>query len=218
MSPLRTTSLATAAIAAACLFPAVGSAEAAAPVRISQGHVDAVDVGYEGGHLGLTVHDESVTPDVERDPAQVVLVAKPGAKIAVPADPSYRFLGRTGATVWVLPEVQDQNLLWPGLSTEELETGVFKNDSVTVSFSSFAGPDGVSLFTTDAGGQPEILVDSEDGCPDNVTLPVGLHKHANWAFEKAGTYKITVQAKARLAGSNKPVTSAPAVLTFQVQA
>jgi hypothetical protein len=29
------------------------------------------------------------------------------------------------APVWVLPEIRDPDLLWPGLSTEELSPGVF---------------------------------------------------------------------------------------------
>lgn len=217
MRPLQLSASVVAAVVATVGFAVSSPAQAAAPVQISQGHVDAVDVGYESGNLELSIHDETVTPDVERDPADVVLVAKPEAKIAVPADSSYRFLGRPGATVWVLPEVQDPNLLWAGLSTEEIEPGVFKSDSISINFKKFVGPDGVSLFTTDAGGRAVVLADSEDPCPDIIKLPAGTHQHVNWGFEKAGTYKITVQATARLASNNRKVTSDPATLTFRVK-
>lgn len=191
-------------------------AEASAVTVISQGHVDAVDVAYEDGELGITIHDESVEPDVERDPADVVLVAKPQARTTVPDDPAYAFLGSPGAAVWVLPETQDPDLLWPGLSGEEIEPGVFVDDSVRIRFKQVWGPDGMSLFTTDPVGTPSVLIDSEDGLPDVVTLPAGLHQHANWAFEKAGVYRLRVDATARLAATGATVTSAPAWITFAV--
>ena len=119
--------------------------------------------------------------------------------------------------MWVLPEVENPELLFPGLATEELEPGVFFGDTITVRFKKVLGPDGVSLFTTGPGGEPKILVDSEDGRPDNVDLPVGTHAHANWAFEAPGIYFIIVDATATLAGTRQPVTSAPTVLTFRVK-
>ncbi|MFJ8580972.1 choice-of-anchor M domain-containing protein [Micromonospora sp. NPDC093277] len=189
----------------------------ASTVRLSQGHVDAVDVAFEDGQFAISVHDETVHPDVERDPADVVFVAKPQAAATVPDDARYAFLGRPGATVHILPEVQDENLLWAGLATEELEAGVFAGDIVQIRFTRVIGPDGFSLFTTDPVGAPNVLVDSEDGLPDVVTRPVGSHMHANWAFEKPGTYRIRVDVTGKLAATGKRVTSTPVWLTFQVQ-
>ncbi|OKI71632.1 choice-of-anchor M domain-containing protein [Micromonospora sp. CB01531] len=189
----------------------------ASTVVLSQGHVDAVDVAFDNGALEISVHDETVDPDVERDPADVLFVVKPEAAVTVPDDPRYAFLGTPGATVHILPEVQDENLLWPGLATEELAAGVFSGDTVKIRFTRALGPDGVSLFTTDPVGAPNVLVDSEDGLPDSITRPVGTHMHANWAFEKAGTYRIKVEATGILAATGERVTSAPVWLTFQVQ-
>ncbi|RKR86839.1 surface-anchored protein [Micromonospora pisi] len=191
-------------------------AQASAITVISQGHVDAIDVAYEEGEWGITIHDETVEPDVERDPADVLLVARHEAKTTVPDDPTYAFLGAPGAEVWVLPETQDTALLWPGLSAEEVEPGVFVGDSIQIRFKQVLGPDGLSLFTTDPVGAPTVLVDSEDGLPDAVTLPAGAHLHANWAFEKAGVYLIKVDATAQLAADGTRVTSAPAWIKFAV--
>lgn len=185
-------------------------------VVVSQGHVDPIDVAYEDA-LEINYHDGTVDPDVERDPATVVSVVKPEAKIAVPDDPAFAFLGGPGATVWVLPEVEDERLLFPGIATEEIPPGVFTGDSITVRFTRVCGPDGVSLFTTDAGGQPHVLVDSEDGLPDSIPLPVGTHAHHNWAFEAAGTYKIKLEATGTLAATGQQIRSKPAVLSFRVQ-
>ncbi len=203
--------------AAACLLAVAAPAQAAPFVVLSQGHVDPVDVGFEDGKLKISYHDDTVEPDVERDPLTVISVAKPQARTQVPDDPAFAFLGAPGADVWVLPEVENPELLFPGIATEELEPGVFVNDTVTVRFKRVFGPDGVSLFTTGPGGEPNILVDSEDGLPDNVVLPVGTHAHENWAFEAPGIYFIIVDATATLAATGQRVTSAPTVLTFKVK-
>jgi surface-anchored protein len=146
----------------------------------------------------------------------VKIVAKSGAKTTVPADPAYSFLGAAGSPVWILPEVQDPALLWPGLATEELEPGVFANDTVTVRFEWIYGPDGFSIFGTDPFGAPIVLVDSENGLPDKVNLPVGSHTHANWAFEAAGNYAMVVRVSGVLAATGQKITSAPALYRFKV--
>ncbi|WP_422771322.1 choice-of-anchor M domain-containing protein [Plantactinospora sp. WMMC1484] len=205
----------TAAITAGLLVGAVPAQ--AAVVKLSQGHVDAVDVAFEDGEFEISVHDETVDPDVERDPADVIFVAKPEAAVTVPDDPAYAFLGAPGATVHILPEVQDENLLWAGLATEELESGVFVGDSVRIRFTRVNGPDGFSIFVSDPVGAPNVLVDSEDGLPDVITRPVGDHMHLNWAFERAGTYRIKVDVTGRLAATGERVTSDPVWLTFKVK-
>jgi len=201
--------------ATAALLAGVVPAQAATRVVLDKGHVDAVDVEYEGGALELIVHDDSVDPSVEYDPAEVLLKALPAARTTVPADPSYRFLGAAGAPVSILPEAQNPDLLWPGLSTEELTGGVFQSDSVTLSLESVRGPGAASVFTTDQFGAANVLLDSGDGVPDALALATGGHKHANWGFTKPGTYQLTFTATATLTDGT-PVSSAPTVLTFCV--
>lgn len=202
--------LVTAALAAAPL-----TAAATPVVVLEQGHVDAVDVAYEDGTLELHVHDETVDPPVERDPADVVLRALPGARTTVPADSAYRFLGRAGAPVWILPETENPDLLWPGLSTEDIETGVFTGDTVTLTLCHVRGPGALSVFTTDPLGAPTVLANSGDGTPDRLALATGTHEHVNWGFTRTGTYRATFQATATLADGTR-VTSDPATYTFQV--
>ncbi|WP_433221690.1 choice-of-anchor M domain-containing protein [Dactylosporangium sp. CS-047395] len=206
------------ATASAVAAVAVATPAHASPVTvISQGHVDAVDVGFENGHLEIVIHDERTEPGVELDPAKVLLVAKKQSKTQVPNDPAFSFLGTPGASVYLLPETQDPTLLWPGLSTEDIEPGVFRNDAVTIRFKQVIGPDGVSLFTFNPDGSPNKLVDSEDGLPDNVVLQAGAHVHENWAFEKSGEYKIKVDATAKLASTGATVTAPAVWITFCVQ-
>lgn len=200
---------------AAALTASALPATASPLVVISQGHIDAVDVHYEDGGLELHVHDSTVDPSVERDPADVVMRVLPGAKTTVPDDPAYGFLGRPGAPVWVLPQAQDPALLWPGLSTEELEPGVFAGDSVTLTLRKVRGPGALSVFTTDAVGAPTVLANSGDGTPDHLTLGVAGHRHVNWGFTRPGWYRAAFQATATLADGTT-VTSDPTVFTFWV--
>ncbi|MET7398919.1 choice-of-anchor M domain-containing protein [Dactylosporangium sp. NPDC005572] len=197
---MRTTArmLITAGTVASALLVAPAAANAS-PVVLSQGHVDVVDVEYEDGAIEVHVHDETVEPGVERDPADVLFKVKKQAKTTVPSNPAYSFLGAPGDPVWILPQLQNPALLWAGLGTEELEPGVFQGDSVNVKFVNVIGPDDVSLYTTSGTGVPTVLVDSGDGLPDTVALPVGSHLHLNWAFEQAGTYKIKLKVTGTLA-------------------
>jgi surface-anchored protein len=190
---------------------------------LDEGHVDIVDLAYEEEELEIHIHDESVDPDVERDPAHTLLVVKSSAKVQVP-DSRYSFIGPNGATFWLLPESQFDaeaaDVLWSGVSTEEIEEGIFLNDSAQIRFKEVLGPNGFSMFLTPADGvsPPTVVVDSENGLPDTITLPVGLHRHYNWAFESAGVYLVKVEGRGRLDGvpGNPWVTSAPAILKFIV--
>jgi surface-anchored protein len=192
-------------------------AYAPAPVVIGAGHVDVVDVEYADGALEIGVHDETVEPDVEREPSDVVLVVRRQARATVPDDPRYAFLGTPGSPVWILPEIQNESLLWPGLSAEEIDGGVFRDDTVALGVEQVRGAGNVALYTEDAVGAPSVLVDSGDGLPDSLRLTVGGHLHANWAFDRPGGYELQVRATATLAATGATVTSEPVVYRFLVQ-
>ncbi len=194
------------------------AATTASRVVLSKGHVDVVDVEYADGALEVHVHDETVDPGVERDPADVLFHVLPGARTTVPADAGYGFLGAPGAPVWVLPQSGDPELLFAGLATEELETGVFRDDSVQLNVLRVGGPGDYSVFTTDEFGAPSVLIDSGDAKPDVVALPVGGHQHANWAFEAEGRYSITVEVRATVAATGQRLSSGPVTYCFKVGA
>jgi surface-anchored protein len=204
-------------VLAAALAGTAVPAQATDTVVLSAGHVDVVDLAYEDGVLEIGVHDESVDPDVEREVDDVVLLVKNAAKITVPDNPAFGFLGTAGKPVWVLPEIQNEELLWPGIATEEIESGVFAADTVTLKVEKITGSGRVAVFTENAVGTPNVLVNSGDGLPDALTLATGTHLHASWAFQKAGVYLIKVRATATLAATGQTVTSEPAVYRFVVQ-
>jgi surface-anchored protein len=206
---------ATAAVTAGLVASAV-PAQATTTVVFSAGHIDLVDIAYEAGELEIGVHDED--NDVEYATEDVAVVVKRQARITVPNDPAFSFLGTPGVSkVWVLPEIQNTDLIWPGIAAEEIEPGAFAGDQVTLNVQAVHGPGQLAIYTENAVGQPVVLADSGDGLPDALTLTVGDHTHANWAFDKAGTYCVTVRATGTLADGQQ-VISDPATLRVVVEA
>lgn len=203
-------------VLAAALLGTTGPAQAAATVVLSSGHVDIVDVAYEDGALEIGVHDETVEPDVEREPSDVVFVVRRAARTTVPDNPAFGFLGAAGKPTWILPEIRNDELLWPGLAADEIEAGVFAGDTVTLAVQKVTGPGRLALFTEDAVGNPDILVNSADSLPDTLTLQAGSHRHASWAFSKAGVYTIKIRATGTLTDGTT-VTSDPALYQVVVQ-
>ncbi|MDG4832969.1 choice-of-anchor M domain-containing protein [Solwaraspora sp. WMMD1047] len=207
------------ALAGAVLLAGVVLAPPAASAQdrvvLTKGHTDAVDVHYADGELSLKVHDDTVSPAVIRDPADVTFQVLPQAAIEVPADPRYSFLGAVGATVWVLPQTQDPDLLWPGWNTTTLNSGVFTGDKVKLSLVGVDGPGNVTLFGVNAFGDPLIRFRSDDGLPDAIDVPVHTHAHASWAFSAEGSYTLKFQADATLTNGTA-LTTGPVDYTFVV--
>ncbi|MFJ4873183.1 choice-of-anchor M domain-containing protein [Streptomyces sp. NPDC088757] len=212
-------------VAAAALSMAGINSSAFAAVTLSSGHVDVLDTEYDGSAFHLHVHDESVTPDVEYDPADVTFQVKAAAKTTRPAGSAYNFLGATGSTLWILPQSETdaaaKGVLWPGFSTEELATGVLQNDRVTYTLTGAqydAASDGVYEDSTAdfsvygvSGSTVTKYYDGGDGLTtsDARNFTVGDHKHYNWAFEGAGTYKLTFKVSGKKAnGTAIPDTTA----------
>lgn len=203
-----------AATALAALIAAAVPAQAA-PVTISKGHVDVVDIGYADGSLELVLHDETVDPPVERDPADVLLEVLPGAETTVPSGSAYSFLGDSGDLVWILPQEQNPDLLYAGWAGHDLPTGVLTNDTVQLSLVGVAGPADVSLFDITSTGSPDIKFDSGNGLPDAVPVEANAHHHTNWAFEAEGDYTLTFQATGTL-NDGTPVNSPEVSYHFTV--
>ena len=188
---------------------------AADAVVLPKGHTDAIDVHYEGGALKLKVKDDTVSPAVVRDPADVTFQVLPAAETTVPDLPAFSFLGQAGSKIWMLPQVQDPALLWPGWNTGRLSSGVFADNKVTISLVGADGPGDVTLFDTNSIGTPNIKFRSNDGLPDALGVPVHTHAHASWVFSALGTYTLKFQADATLANGTK-VSTGPVDYKFVV--
>ncbi|MFC8849490.1 MULTISPECIES: choice-of-anchor M domain-containing protein [unclassified Micromonospora] len=199
----------TAALLAGTAVPAV-----AAPIVLSSGHVDVIDVDYASGALSVDLHDDTVSPAVERDPADVVLRVPNTAKLTVPSASAWSFLG-TGGQAWVLPQASTAGLLWAGWNTTDVPSGVFQNNRVTFKLTNVSGPAGFSVYTV-SGGTPTVLFDSGNGLPDSLNVNRNTHAHVNWGFDAAGTYTVTFEVTGKLASNGTTISSGAKTWTFEV--
>ncbi|RKN38654.1 choice-of-anchor M domain-containing protein [Micromonospora endolithica] len=215
MIAMRTRSriLAGLALTAALLAGAAAPA-AAVPLVLSSGHVDVIDVDYAGGALSVNLLDDTVSPSVERNPADVVLRVPNTAKLTVPGGSAWSFLG-TGGQAWVLPQASTTGLLWGGWNTTEVPSGVFQNNRVTFKLTNVTGPAGFSVYTV-SGGTPTVLFDSGNGLPDSLNVNRNTHAHVNWGFDAAGTYSVTFEVTGVLASNGSTISSGARTWTFDV--
>ncbi len=187
------------------------------PATLSRGHTD-VGIAFENGAFDLHVHDEET--DTEYSPNQAVLALGTAAEQPIPDSVAFSFLGRPDYSTWILPAVQDEQLLFLGFGAEEIEPGIFVGDALRVELVSVAGPGAFAVYTLDGFGQPVLHLNSGNGIDssDFFPLPAGGHSHVNWAFSAPGTYRIGLRARGTLVAGGAEVVSDVAFYTFTVPA
>lgn len=164
--------------------------------------------------LTLLARDEDNRTD---HPAAVaVLVAEASAEAMLPAD--IPPLGQAGDPLWVLPATQDDDLLFLGLSAEEISAGVF-DGPLTLRLVSLTGPGHFFLWQISPSGDFQFRMNSRDGLgpEDGVELPIGGHSHYNWGFTTNGIYRLTFQAEGRRMGETTNLVSDAVTFTFHVR-
>lgn len=188
-------------VAASAGSPDVAALQMGAPLLIDVGHVDLIEARVNAGRLELAVKDDSRPGGaVFRNPADVQVRVKDRSRVSVPNNPAFGFLGAAGTQVYLLPQVQDPNLVWPGWSTERISAGQLVGDAIRMRVTRVEGPGKLVVYTTDQFGSPSVLVDSGDGLPDQITIPIRTHAHANWAFSAPGVFRVGVEVNATLVG------------------
>ncbi len=114
------------------------------------------------------------------------------------ANAAYDFLGApVGSTLFVLPEVENPNLLFLGLGGEELADGLLQGDVAKLRLASVSGPGHFSMWQAGlTPTTPKLLMATADGidASDAFDVAAGSHAHANFAFTKQGFYEITFVA------------------------
>lgn len=174
--------------------PCARKGEPEGPTVLSRGHLD-LSTRLLDGALDVSVRDDSAVPAVHRAPAGVLIDVGPQAMLPVPADPAYSFLGSPGEPLWMLPQIQDPDLPWPGWSTEALSAAQIEGP-VTWRLRRVRGPGEFALWTNGGLGAPAVIFNSRDGLPDATAIPLGTHAHANWGFSQAGLYCLDLQMSA----------------------
>src|ERR1041385_1570494 len=184
---------------------------------LSSGHTDLA-LGYDstGGTWNLYVGSD--TTGAEYAASNVVLQVKSAALTTVAEGAGFNFLGRHGTPIWILPQTQNEEILYLGYGGDDIPQGVFVNDQVTVTLQSVSGPGNFFSYKTDTFGNPVVYFSTADGIStnDSVTVQAGGDAHLNWAFSDPGTYKVVLKASGTLAGSNQLSTSGLVTYTFQV--
>ncbi|XVV15928.1 TIGR03773 family transporter-associated surface protein [Actinoplanes sp. CA-131856] len=166
---------------------------------ISDGHVD-MGPQLSGGALTIRLKDDSTTPPVWRNLADVVLRATDKARIAVPAGAGYAFLGKAGEQVYLLPQSQQSGIVWPGWNTQHESVVDGTRGNVTWKLRAVDGPGDFKLFLTGSFGTPDVIFDSAERLPQQLGIAPNTHAHGNWAFTKAGLYRLTVDMTATTTG------------------
>jgi surface-anchored protein len=188
-----------------------------AQTTFDEGDTD-IGIGYDLiNGWDLHVHQEEPPPGIEVEPADALLQINGSAQTTVPAGAQWSFLGTAGSPVWILPNVNTTGLLYLGWATEEIISGVFVNDEVTLSLKSVNGPGDFSVYSV-SFGNPNVRMNSGDGLSgaDALVLPTGIHQHFNVAFTAPGAYKVGFEASGTLVSGNTFTSSGDVDYFFAV--
>ncbi|MGW8765092.1 choice-of-anchor M domain-containing protein [Streptomyces sp. NPDC055815] len=183
------------------LLPAAEPVETVKKV-LDEGHID-IAARVVDSRLQIHVKDGTVPgKTLWREPSSVVLHVKPGAKKTIPANKDFAFLGKAGDPVWLLDQVQQPGLLWPGWSTDNMAAGATRGE-VEFKLAKADGPGNFALYNYDGLSGATVRFNSGDGVPDTFGVPQNTHAHGGWAFGKEGVYRLTLTMSATLADGSR---------------
>jgi surface-anchored protein len=178
-----------------------------------------VEVVYREGELRLLYYDYNYG---EYDPADIILDVGVAAASPIPNIAAFtNLLGEASATTWILPQIENADLLWLGVGNASLTaTDFIGNQYLTLL--EVEGPGHFVLYLNDSFGYPMLPVplNSRDGVTtnDTLTLPLHSHLHCNWAFSAPGRYRVRLKVTGTLRSGNTPIASAPTDYFFAVEA
>ena len=165
---------------------------------LKTGHAD-IGVNFEDDAWDLHIHDHE--PDTEYEPDEALFYVGRDAMLTRTGDAAnaaYDFLGApVGSTLFVLPQVENPNLLFLGIGGEELADGLLEGDKATLRLASVSGPGQFSIWQSGlTPTTPKLLMATSDGidASDAFDVGAGSHAHANFAFTKQGFYEVTFVA------------------------
>ncbi|WP_062204717.1 choice-of-anchor M domain-containing protein [Streptomyces sp. NBRC 109706] len=197
-------------MASALVVGAMGAAQAADPLVLDHGHIDAFNVSVEGGEVVLDLAEDVTGSHVRHAPEDVLLQVKESAWTEGIPD------GYPGSPAgYVLPLTQDPNLIWPGWNTNGTASSGLTD--VEIAVSEVEGPGEVFLYTlTGFGTVTSLLEDGGYQLPGTIREETPAHTHAQWTFSDPGTYTLTAEATATDPATGESITSDAATYTFAV--
>ncbi|MFB9618321.1 choice-of-anchor M domain-containing protein [Brooklawnia cerclae] len=172
---------------------------------IETGHVDMGPKFEADGTWRFLIHDDAARADaaatsVWRYPDETVLRVLDAGELTVPDDPAYSFIGADpGATVWVVPQTQNPEVVWLGWNTQDPDVMATIDRGITLSLTGVQGPGVVTTYLQSGSfGTPQLLWDSRVTDSQPVWVDVNTHTHANWVFTAPGVYLLRLTAEADL--------------------
>ncbi|MEM1165186.1 MAG: hypothetical protein AAGI30_02730 [Planctomycetota bacterium] len=194
---------------------------AAQPFFISAGHTDIL-VGLENGELEIEIEVIPGDGFFEVSPAFPDGVIDPveGAGAVEPDEVIYNITQDqfdSASGTWRFGEDFGLNEQFVGWGAEEVDTGVFENDTLTFELVSVSGPGNFRLFTIPDPFNPveEVLLQNPG---DQLDVFAASADHFTFEFDQRGTYEITVFGFGTLVGESSPIFSDNATITFFVPA
>ncbi|WP_293786366.1 choice-of-anchor M domain-containing protein [uncultured Aeromicrobium sp.] len=169
-------------------------------VVLESGHVD-LGPRFDGGEWTLMVHDDTALEgSVWRRLDRTVLRLLDAARLTVPDDEAYSFLGvEPGAEVHVVPQTQNAETIWLGWNTQDPQVMDRIDRGVTLTMNHVTGPGELVVYLQSGGfGEPDVLWDSRQEGDQDIWVDVNTHTHANWVFSEPGVYLVEVTASADL--------------------
>ncbi len=151
---------------------------------------------------------------------QVYIVGTTNAKVNIPANPNYAFLGPAGTPTWILPQSQNTALPYLGLSAEDIPNGVF-TDPMQMQVVSVEGPGSFFVWSVSGVGQPptvKMIVTNGVVAPgyDHAAVFIGSHEHNNWAFSTNGLYRVTFRANGQFLSDTTKTLGRDVAWSFQI--
>ncbi len=145
---------------------------------------------------------------------ECILVVGELGKLALPGGTPF---GNEGDPLYIIPQSQNPDLLYLGISTEGIAGGVFQGN-LNVRLKSINGPGQFFLWQASSFGDFNVKMNTADGisAADLTTPLFGSHEYYNWVFTARGLYHLTFQVVGRRLGDTADITSADTPFTFQV--
>ena len=162
---------------------------------LDHGHIDLFYMTLDDSGLPVLKVMEDVTgAGVQHEAEDIRLVVPSSAlKHSLPQDIV------AGGSGYFLPQTQDPTLPWPGWDVLSLAPAGFERVEFDVSYTH---PDGgrISLWSEDflSGRSSRLRSGGFELDPHGSTIAQDYlsHTHANWVFSQAGSYELSVQARA----------------------
>lgn len=196
---------ATAALCLALAGFSLGSPARAAGETLESGHVvesGHVDIGPRlvDGEWRVQIRDDSSGEEIWREPDRTVLQVRDDSAADVPAGADFSFLGSAGSKVWLLPQVEQAGVVWPGWNTQDESVASSLDGPVDWVLHGVDGPGAFALFVSGEFGAPEVLFDTDEPQPQRMSVEPGTHAHGNWAFSAPGTYFLDTEMSGTVDG------------------